>query len=260
MKLRFFRRAALPALFAVAVAAGAAAAPASAQNANNITVIVNGQRMSFDQPPIEQAGRVYVPLRGIFQQLGASVVYQNGTINATGNGRNVTLHIGSNQATVNGQTQMLSSPPFLQGARTLVPLRFVAQALGATVDWNNNTSTVTIDGSGNSGYNNNNNNNSNYQPTAPPMAPTAYVVDESPRGVVPPGLAHTVSGRFSVPVRHDTVRVTLDGNDVTSSVYFNGDRFQFNTPNSLGLGPHEVRISGVTRDGASFSTGWRFVI
>ncbi len=112
----------------------------------DVTVIVNGSRMNFDQPPIEQAGRVFVPLRGIFEQLGASVVYQNGTINATGDGRNVSLQIGSNQATVDGQSQTLDSPPFVEGSRTLVPLRFVAQALGAPVDWNNNTSTVTIDG------------------------------------------------------------------------------------------------------------------
>ena len=54
---------------------------------------------------IIQDGRVFVPLRGVFEQLGASVVYSNGTIDANGNGRDISLQIGSTQATVNGQPQ-----------------------------------------------------------------------------------------------------------------------------------------------------------
>src|ERR1700678_367052 len=123
------------------LAASALAVPALAQQSVGVTVIVNGNTMSFDQPPVEQAGRVFVPLRGVFEQLGASVVYQNGQINATGDGRTVSLQIGSTQATVDGQSQTLDQAPFVEGSRTLVPLRFVAQALGASVDWNNNTST-----------------------------------------------------------------------------------------------------------------------
>jgi hypothetical protein len=107
-------------------------------------VMVNGRLVSFDQPPVEQAGRVFVPLRGVFEQLGATVVYDNGLINATGNGRNISLHVGSTQATVNGQTQTLDVAPFVVGARTLVPLRFVAQALGAAVAWDQNSNTVRI--------------------------------------------------------------------------------------------------------------------
>src|SRR5581483_4065550 len=120
-------------------------APARAQAVN---VVVNGGTITFDQPPIERAGRVFVPLRGVFERLGASVVYYNGDINATGNGRNVHLHIGSTQATVNGQSVFMDVAPFLVGARTLVPLRFVAQALGANVNWNQGNNTVYIQGSG----------------------------------------------------------------------------------------------------------------
>src|SRR5262249_1232298 len=109
------RRTALAAICATQVAVYSfMAAPASAAS---VTVIVNGQTVSFDQPPIERAGRVFVPLRGVFERLGASVVYSNGIINATGNGSNISLHIGSTQATVNGQTQTLDVAPFLVGAR-----------------------------------------------------------------------------------------------------------------------------------------------
>jgi hypothetical protein len=144
---RFFSRSAalavgglLAALFAVAPATG------TAQQA--VAVVVNGQAMSFDQPPIIQAGRVFVPLRSIFQQLGASVVYSNGQINATGRGRTVSLTIGSTQATVSGQPVTMDVAPFVIGSRTLVPLRFVAQSLGANVNWDDSTSTVTINSNG----------------------------------------------------------------------------------------------------------------
>src|ERR1700755_1777810 len=106
---------ALLALGAVALATSLSALPARADNP--ITVTVNGQPANLTPPPTERAGRVFVPLRGVFEQLGATVVYANGVINATGNGRNISLRIGSTQATVNGQSQYLDVAPFLVGSR-----------------------------------------------------------------------------------------------------------------------------------------------
>lgn len=137
------------AAFALCAAVGAFGCTAIA-SAQVPTLIVNGQAVTFEQPPVEQAGRVLVPLRGVFERLGASVVYQNGLINATGNGRNVSLHIGSTQAMVDGRSQTIDVPPYVIAGRTLVPLRFVAQALGASVNWNPSNNTVRIDG-GNGG-------------------------------------------------------------------------------------------------------------
>ena len=116
------------------------AAPASAQ----VTVTINGGAVNFAPAPIISAGRVFVPLRGVFERLGASVVYDSGTINATGNGRNISLHIGSTEATVNGQPQVLDVAPFIIGASTFVPLRFVSEALGAGVDWDDTNRVVAI--------------------------------------------------------------------------------------------------------------------
>ncbi|MBC5815689.1 MAG: copper amine oxidase N-terminal domain-containing protein [Candidatus Eremiobacteraeota bacterium] len=133
----------LSAMLAVAVLF-AANIPLQAQAAP-VTIVVNGNTVNFDQPPIERAGRVFVPLRGVFERLGASVVYANGQINATGNGKNISLHIGSTQASINGQPATIDVAPFLVGARTLVPLRFVAQSLGATVNYDNGNRSVSID-------------------------------------------------------------------------------------------------------------------
>jgi hypothetical protein len=112
------------------------------------TVTIDGQVTNFSPPPIERVGRVFVPLRGVFERLGASVVYQGGVINASGNGRNISLTIGSTQATVNGNPQTLDVAPFIVGASTYVPLRFVSQALGASVNYDNSTSTVAINTNG----------------------------------------------------------------------------------------------------------------
>jgi hypothetical protein len=91
-----------------------------------------------------QNGRVFVPLRSVFENLGASVVYSNGQINATGNNTEIALTIGSTQATVNGSPVTIDVAPFIVGASTYVPLRFVSQALGANVSWDEADQVVDI--------------------------------------------------------------------------------------------------------------------
>ena len=109
-----------------------------------VQIQINGQPVNVSPEPIMQDGRVFVPLRGVFESLGASVVYSNGQIDATGNGREISLHIGSTQATVDGSPQTIDVAPFIVGASTYVPLRFVSQALGASVDWDNTNHIVAI--------------------------------------------------------------------------------------------------------------------
>jgi hypothetical protein len=109
-----------------------------------VQIQINGQPVNVSPAPVMQAGRVFVPLRGVFESLGASVVYSDGQINATGNGREISLHIGSTQATVDGNPQTIDVAPFIIGASTYVPLRFVSQALGASVDWDGTNQIVAI--------------------------------------------------------------------------------------------------------------------
>ncbi len=107
-------------------------------------VLVNGKGVRLPEPPLERGGRVFVPLRGIFEALGAGVAYDNGTINATAGDKTVQVKIGSNQAIVNGQAQYLDAAPFMVGSTTMVPLRFVSEALGATVNYDNATGTIAV--------------------------------------------------------------------------------------------------------------------
>ena len=214
-----------------------------ATGAAAINVTVNGQYLSFDQPPIERAGRVFVPLRGIFERLGASVVYANGVINATGNGRNISLRIGSTQALVNGQTQYLDVAPFVVGSRTLVPLRFIAQSLGAGVDWNQSSLTVSI---------------TSTTAEAPPPNPSFSLQNVRPTGTIST-LTPAIHANFSEPVNRDSIHVSVDDRDVTSDVYANTNGFDVTTSFQLAAGSHRVSVTGVTQVGNSFSRSWTFV-
>ena len=109
-----------------------------------VDITINGNGVDVAPSPIVQAGRVFVPLRGVFEDLGASVVYDNGRINATRHDREVSLNIGSTQAMVDGQPETIDVAPFIVGESTFVPLRFISQAMGAGVNWDENDRTVEI--------------------------------------------------------------------------------------------------------------------
>lgn len=111
-----------------------------------VNVYVDGRLTAFDVPPAIAASRVLVPLRGVFEQVGAIVTWDGGTqtVLAQRGNTSVALQIGSAQATVNGSPRALDVPPALVGGRTMIPLRFVSEALGARVDWGAATATVTI--------------------------------------------------------------------------------------------------------------------
>ncbi len=146
-QLNISRLAATLALVPLAVAPFLAATPAQAQNftPSAATVSVNGNPIAFpDQPPVNAGGRLLVPLRAIFEALGATVNYQNGTIRANRGSTNLELSLGSDQAIINGQRSTLDVPAQAVFGRTLVPLRFVGEAFGALVNYNPVTQAVSI--------------------------------------------------------------------------------------------------------------------
>ncbi len=109
-------------------------------------VMLNGQQLSFDVPPTIESGRTLVPLRAIFEAMGAAVNWNaaSSTVTATKGSSTIILPVGARTATVNGQNVTLDVPAKIVNSRTLVPLRFVSESLGAQVDWNNTERLVTI--------------------------------------------------------------------------------------------------------------------
>jgi hypothetical protein len=130
------------------------ATPAALAQGSGINVTVDGEVVNFvGQQPLEQAGTVLVPLRGVFEKLGAQVAYDGATktILAVKGSTSVSLTLGSNAAVVNGGIRTLTRPAQAVNGTTLVPLRFVSEALGAGVNWRAASRTVVISTTGGSG-------------------------------------------------------------------------------------------------------------
>lgn len=131
-------------------AGGLAVGPANAAGVTwdqaEILIYVGSQRLAADVPPEVRSGRTLVPLRAIFEELGAEVTWDGASrmVTAVKGGVTVRLQIDNPVATVNGTERPLDQPPVISNGRTLVPVRFVSEALGARVEWEAHTRAVLI--------------------------------------------------------------------------------------------------------------------
>lgn len=105
--------------------------------ASNVQVQVDGRLLTFDQPPIIFNDRVLVPVRKICEALNAQVTWepQTSTARIVHKSRVVVLQVDSTQAWINGRAYTIDVSALVVNDRTLVPLRFLNEALGFTVDW-----------------------------------------------------------------------------------------------------------------------------
>ena len=128
---------------------------------DDITVLLDGAPISFDVAPQIVDGRTLVPFRAIFEALGYEVFWDQDTQKVSGmkpvdksDYNYLVMHVGSTEATIanlfdsnmeTGQkTITLDVAPQIVEGRTLVPVRAVGEMSGYTVDWINETRTVTI--------------------------------------------------------------------------------------------------------------------
>lgn len=123
---------------------GSVVASGNAVSSGAVSVVVDGKQLTFDTVPYVESGRVLLPMRVIFEELGATVDYAAGKIVAQRGETVVRLELGSDRMVVGSEDYVLDVPAKAVGGRTLLPLRAVSEALSATVDWNGNTKTVTI--------------------------------------------------------------------------------------------------------------------
>jgi hypothetical protein len=109
-------------------------------------VILDGTTLDFDVNPIIENGRTLVPLRAIFEAMGANVSWDQYTQTAIAvkGSTTVVLKIGSLEPTINGQINRLDVPAKIIDGRTLAPLRFIGEAFGGTVGWDQGSQTITI--------------------------------------------------------------------------------------------------------------------
>lgn len=111
-----------------------------------ISVYLDNEKIQFDVTPLLIDGRTMVPMRVVFEKLGAVVYWDNNTRTAIAQRDNVNVSIAIDDTTLykNGQPIVLDVPAQLNSGRTLVPLRAVSEAFDCTVFWNGDTQTVRI--------------------------------------------------------------------------------------------------------------------
>lgn len=185
------------------------ALPAFAQG---ISVFVDGTPVSFSgASPVSQGGRVLVPMADVFRALGAFVDWDAATrsVDARRGDTTLRLTLGSATAFVNDQPVRLEVPAQSRLGRTMVPLRFVGEALGATVTYNAAARAIYI--------------------TAPPLTdvtPPVPTATPTPRPLptpTPEVIAPTVNTISGTVVKVDTtapatIRIRSDNRDASYEV------------------------------------------
>ena len=114
----------------------------------NISILLNGKELAFEQSPVIENGTTLVPMRTIFEAMGASVEWDGTTQTVTSvkDDKTISLTLNKETAMVNGESISLAVPAKLINGNTMVPLRFVSESLGAEVNWDGGSKTITIKG------------------------------------------------------------------------------------------------------------------
>jgi len=112
-----------------------------------ITVLIDGEKVEFDAQPVIKNDRVMVPMRKIFEKLGVEVlwdpVFERVIVNYNESDQ-VIMYINYEEVFKNGLQMKVDAAPFISENRTYVPLRFVSEILGMSVEWSDSAYTVYI--------------------------------------------------------------------------------------------------------------------
>lgn len=106
----------------------------------------NDTAVTLDAAPLSRGGRMMLPIRFVAEAFGAAVGWNGDTATATvaAGDTVITVRIGEKQIFVNGNAVPLDTAAFIEGGRTYLPVRAVADALGAAVGWDGDTATATL--------------------------------------------------------------------------------------------------------------------
>lgn len=114
---------------------------------DNIGIKLNGTFISVTPKPVIKSGTTFIPLRGVFEKMYATVTWNQKAkqVTVVKNDKKILLTIGSRAAYVNGSYVKLSSAPYVTPAGfTYVPLRFISETIGAQVVWDQTNYLVNI--------------------------------------------------------------------------------------------------------------------
>jgi hypothetical protein len=243
-----------------------------AAGAQTPTILVDGAVVQTDVPPMIVDGHVLVPLRDVFERFGADVSFDaaKGIVTARRYGIAVKIAVDTSDAWIDGKHVSLEVPAREFAGRIEVPLRFVADALGVAVDYDAATNTVAVVSglrpgnfvaagpgtptiSGASSY---------VSGAQSVIAPTLEEQRPSPGSLIGSEYPQ-IYARFnggSSPVDPGTVRLLLDGSDVTNSATVSSAYVAYTPSSALYGGTHTVEISGQADNGTPFDEQWSFRI
>ena len=201
-------------------------------------VVVNDRPLHIDA--VVRNNRVFVPMRAIFEALGATVRYDNRTkrVDATTSDRNVALTVGTQRA------------PIVAG-RTYVPLRFVSESLGADVRYDNVPRIVMVD-------------TPQHEATrgSPGTSrPQIIVTQQEPQPNMRAGTAYPAIGAtLHIPngAAIASLQMLIDNVDVSQLASYEAGTILYMPRAGLGVGSHTVLISGTTNTGVPFTSQWTF--
>jgi hypothetical protein len=285
-------RAAIVAVCLISAITSAQPYAAPAQTGDAIAVVIDDTPLPLQHQPIRIPGSdagvesFLVPTREIFEALGASVHAHATEITVASpasarspRSHTIVLHVAEPVATIDGGDITLANPPELIDGTVYVPLRLVTTALGAEVSYDAQTRTISI-----------------ARPAAPvieretpapgvspspvptalptqsapelgeraPIAlPTAAIVlrvvrEEPARGATVERDRPEISASFGEPVAAASVRILLDGSEITSDATITDRYFIYEPMAPLVPGPHEITVAGRTPLHEAFVDHWSF--
>ena len=217
---------------AAATAVALTALPGCTALAKDVNIVIDGEELNLDVAPQIIDGRVMVPIRGVLENLGALVKWddETQTVSARKSSKTVSLEIGSNDVTLDkgetnddgsAKTETIQTDVAAQlvSDRTLVPLRVISEAMGYSVDWNDETYTVSITTDNDEDESWKDNKVSVDMSTLSVSGNGASVSDNTL--TISKGGVYTLSGKNSdasiVISTDDKVKLKLNGVDITSS-------------------------------------------
>jgi len=208
--------------------------PAFCSDATNVRITLDGKEVVSDVPPQIVQSRTFVPIRFVATALGAQVSWDDKTRTVgiiKGNDK-YTLYIGGD-ALKNGSMLPIDVAPFIVSGRTMVPIRFIAENFGCTVDWDGTERKVIIVSASNT-------NTSGSTTIEQPSSGTTSFIDQSAAN----------SFKVQVLVGVTSVRVGLKSglntDDYTAIAEVNGETTKL-VPNESYDGFNGIELNGTTQ-------------
>jgi hypothetical protein len=109
-------------------------------------LVIDGERVVSDVPPVTHAQEAFVPLRAVGESLGAETNYdpRTGLVEVMRGSDTLRMHLGDREATLNGARMTLSHAPFSVRGRTMVSLSVISRAFGSKVSYDDSRAKIDV--------------------------------------------------------------------------------------------------------------------